>query len=131
MLAKLKDTFSLALVRQPFFDIYNSLKTCYASKNYPNMQAYTRISLNAHELARLKAGGFQYFYFATFLVCETDPGRKSTYKNEFRVTLRLRQKANSISSTDFMDCSGFYFDEDSKRVFLNIDIPFELVEVDL
>jgi hypothetical protein len=33
----------------------------------------------------------------------------------------LRQKPNKM---EYMDSSGYLFDEDAKRVFLNIDIPF-------
>jgi hypothetical protein len=68
MLAKFRDTFSLAIIRQPLFDIYNNLKTCYNSKIYPTLQVYTRLLLNTHELARLKLGGFKYIYFSTFLI---------------------------------------------------------------
>lgn len=37
MLTKLRDTFSLALIRLPFFDIYNTIKTVYIRKGYPDL----------------------------------------------------------------------------------------------
>jgi hypothetical protein len=127
MLTKIRDTFCLALVRQPLFDIYNSLKTRYASENYPEMLVYAKFFLNAYEIARLKAG-IRYFYFSTFLVCDTNPVGKSVQSNEFTITLKLKQKASNI---DFMESGGFYWDEASKKVFLNIDIPFEVLQVDM
>jgi hypothetical protein len=120
MLTKVRDTFSLALVRQPLFDIYNSLKTSYASENYPEMPVYIKLCLNAHELGRLRAG-IRYFYFSTFLICETSPVRKSADQNEFAITLKLKPKANNA---DFHEIGGFFYDQPSKTVLLNIDIPF-------
>lgn len=120
MLTKVRDTFSLALVRQPLFDIYNTVKTSYVSEKYPEMLVYIKLCLNAHEIARLRAG-IRYFYFSTFLICDTSPVAKSAHQNEFTITLKLKPKANNV---DFMDSGGFFYDQSSKRVFLNIDIPF-------
>jgi hypothetical protein len=47
-LSKIRDTFSFALIRQPLFDIYNTIRAHYALNNYPELTAYTRIALNRH-----------------------------------------------------------------------------------
>lgn len=127
MLTKIRNTFCLALARQPLYDIYITLKTSYASENYPEMSVYTKLSLNAYEISRLRSG-IRYFYFSTFLVCDTNPVGKSDYKNEFVITLKLKQKASNL---DFMESGGFYLNEACKKVFLNIDIPFEVMQIDM
>lgn len=68
-LSKMKDTFSLALVRQPLFDIYNTIRAQYAFNSYPDVIAYATLRLNRREINRIKEGNFKYVYFSTYLIC--------------------------------------------------------------
>lgn len=120
-LSKMRDTFSLALVRQPLFDIYNTIRAQYALNSYPEIITHVTLRLNRREIHRIKEGNFKYVYFSTYLLCGLEQNNEIMQSNEYRVVLILKKKS---SQHTYSDCAGFYLDEENKQVIVNISNPF-------
>ena len=117
----------MALVRQPLFDIYNTIRAQYAINSYPDVIAHATLRLNRREVNRIKEGNFKYVYFSSYLTCALEQSNEVLQSNEYRVVLILKKKSEEHISSD---CAGFYLDEENRKAIINISNPFEVRHID-